>query len=87
MSKWIIRDWMGNDKNLMGRKEFANFGDARGEITAFAWDLTMQAVKAGKYEEDSDEQYEAMQGIEEYLYAVNVDDNGNELPDEGQYTI
>lgn len=86
-STWIIRDWAGNDMNLMGKKEFENFGDAREAITEFAHSLCDEAVKNGKYKADSAEYEEAMDGIEGDLYAVNVDENGNELPNNGQYTI
>ena len=73
MSKWIIRDWMSNDCNLFGKTEFDSFGSARDEIQRFADSLT----------KDEDRQ----EGICEDLYAINVDDNGEELPDEGQYTV
>lgn len=87
MSKWIIRDWAGNDCNLMGRAEFKSYGDARDEISWFANSIVATAVKNGKYKADSVEADDAYNGICEDLYAINIDDNGNELPDEGQYTI
>lgn len=84
MSKWIIKDWMGNIVDL-GKEKYTDFADARGAITEFAHELTETAIDNGKYERDSQEHEESMDGIEEDLYAVYVDDNGKEI--EGDYTI
>ena len=88
MSKWIIRDWMGHDCNLLGRTEFDSFGDARSEIDLFADEITGKGLPDDTLGGVSNETKEVrIQGICEDLYAINVDDNGNELPDKGQYTI
>lgn len=86
-STWIIRDWMGNDCDLYGKKEFKDFGDARAEIEKFAADLCDTAVKNGKYSADSQEYEDAYSGICDDLYAINVDENGKEIADDGQYTV
>lgn len=87
MSKWIIRDWMGNDCNLLGRTEFGSFGDAIAEIDRFADEITGD-VPLDTLGGVSDETKEVrMQGICEDLYAINVDENGKELPDTGQYSM
>lgn len=87
MSKWIIRDWMGHDTKLeTGKSEYVNYGDARSAISEFADWLTSKAIENGKYERESIEHEEALQGIEEDLYAVNIDDNGKEIEDNGQYS-
>lgn len=82
-STWIIRDWMGNDMNLFGQKEFNSFGEARDEIQRFADDVVGEGRK-GESEESIEER---KVGICEDLYAVNVDENGKELEDKGQYTV
>lgn len=82
-STWIIRDWMGNDMNLFGQKEFNSFGEARDEIQRFADDVIGEGRK-GESEESIEER---KVGICEDLYAVNVDENGKELEDKGQYTV
>lgn len=88
MSKWIIRDWAGNDCNLRGRTEFDSFGDARDEISQFADEITGAGLPLDTLGGVSNETKEVrMNGIEEDLYAINLDDNGNELPDEGQYSV
>lgn len=86
-STWIIKDWMGNNTNLNGKTEFNSFGEARAAIDEFAYWLCDLAVKNGKYKTDSEEYDNAFNGICEDLYAINVDENGRELPDVGQYTI
>lgn len=87
MSKWIIRDWAGNDMNLLGKTEFENFGDGIEHVHEFAKRLCDKAVENGKYKADSPEYEEAFEGITGDLYVLNVDDNGKELPNTGQYTI
>lgn len=87
MSKWIIRDWMGNDTNLLGRVEFENFGDARAEIDKFADEITGDVPLDTLGGVSNETKEVRMQGICEDLYAVNVDENGKELPDIGQYTM
>ena len=88
MSKWIIRDWMGNDCNLLSRTEFDNFGDAIAEIDRFADEITGEGLPLDSKGGVSNETKEVrMQGICEDLYAINVDKNGNELPNTGQYTM
>lgn len=87
MNKWIIRDWMGNDTNLLGRTEFDNFGDAIAEISKFADEITGAGLPLDTLGGVSNESKEIrMQGICEDLYAINIDENGNELPDTGQYS-
>lgn len=83
MSKWIIRDWMGSGCNLLGRTEFDSFGDARAEIDRFA-DDEVERTTDGMTDEDKESIYN---GICADLYAVNVDENGKELPNTGQYTM
>ena len=88
MSKWIIRDWMGNDCNLLGLTEFNNFSDAIAEIDRFADEITGEGLPLDAKGGVSNETKEVrMQGICEDLYAINVDKNGNELPNIGQYTM
>lgn len=87
MSKWIIRDWMGHDCNLRGRTEFENFGDARAEIDIFADEITGEGLPLDTIGGVSNETKEVrMQGICEDLYAINIDDNGKEIEDNGQYS-
>ena len=87
-SKWIIRDWMGNDTNLQGKTEFDSFGDARAAIDEFADEITGAGLPLETIGGVSNETKEIrMNGICEDLYAVNIDENGNELPDVGQYTV
>lgn len=85
--KWIIKNWMGQDANLNGKKEFESFGDARAAIDEFAYWLCDLAVKNGKYKTDSDEYDEAFNGINDDLYAINVDYYGREIADHGQYSV
>ena len=87
MSKWIIRDWAGNNCNLLGRTEFESFADAIEEIDRFADEITGD-VPLETLGGVSNETKEArMQGICEDLYVINIDENGNELPDTGQYSM
>ena len=87
MSKWIVRDWMGNDCNLLSRTEFKSFGEARDEINRFADEITGD-VPLDTLGGVSNETKEArMQSIAKDLYAVNVDENSKELHDTGQYTM
>lgn len=71
MSTWIIQDWMS--KHVFTDKTFNSYGDARDFITEYANENSKTA--------------DEMIGICEDLYAINIDDNGNVLPDEGQYTV
>lgn len=71
MSKWIIKDWAGNI--AFKGEEFASFGDARSAIDEEAHVMFDTEEEQDAYCED--------------MYAINVDDDGNELPDTGQYTI
>ena len=87
MSKWIIRDWMGNDCNLLGRTEFESFGDAIAEIDRFADEITGDVPLDTLGGVSNETKEVRMQGICEDLYAVNVDKNGKELPDNGQYSM
>lgn len=87
MEKWIIRDWMNNDVNLNGITEFASFGDARAAIDEFADEITGKGLPLDTLGGVSNESKEIrMQGICEDLYAINVDEDGRELPDTGQYS-
>ncbi len=86
MSKWIIKDWAGNECNLLGKTEFKSFGDARDEIDRFADEITGAGLPLDTIGGVSKETKEVrMNGICEDLYAINVDDDGKELPDTGQY--
>lgn len=87
MSKWIIRDWMGHDCNLRGRTEFDSFGDARAEIDRFADEITGDVPLDTLGGVSNETKEVRMQGICEDLYAINVDENGKELPDTGQYSM
>ena len=87
MNKWIIRDWMGNDCNLLGRTEFESFGDARDEIDRFADEITGDVPLDTLGGVSNETKEVRMQGICEDLYAVNVDENGKELADIGQYSM
>lgn len=87
MNKWIIRDWMGNDCNLLGRTEFESFGDAREEIDRFADEITGDVPLDAPGGVSNETKEVRMQGICEDLYAINIDENGKELPDTGQYSM
>ena len=87
MSKWIIRDWMGNDCNLLGRTEFKDFGDAIDEISRFADERTGDVPLETLGGVSNETKEVRMQGICEDLYAINIDENGKELPDTGQYSM
>ena len=87
MNKWIIRDWMGNDTNLLGRTEFESFGDARDEIDRFADEITGDVPLDTLGGVSNETKEVRMQGICEDLYAINVDENGKELHDTGQYSM
>lgn len=65
-----IEDWMGNEKNLLGKTEFDSFEDAREEIYEFAHILCNTAIDNGKYKADSQEYEDAFNGICEDLYAI-----------------
>ncbi len=69
-SKWIIKDWAGNV--AFNGEVFASFGEARGAIDEEASVMFETEEEQNAYCED--------------MYAVNIDENGNELPDNGQYT-
>lgn len=86
MSKWIIKDWAGNDCNLLGRTEFKNFGDARAEIDRFADKVTGDTPLETLGGVSNETKEVRMNGICEDLYAINIDDDGNEIPDNGQYS-
>lgn len=87
MNKWIIRDWMGNDCNLLGKTEFDSFGDARAEIDKFADEITGDVPLETKGGVSNETKEVRMQGICEDLYAINIDENRKELPDTGQYAM
>lgn len=86
MSTWIIRDWAGNDCNLLGRKTFKSFADARAEIDKFADEVTGNTSMDTLGGVSNETKEVRMNGICEDLYAINIDENGNELPDTGQYS-
>lgn len=75
---FVIRDWMNNPVNL-GQESYESFEDARDAISEFANELTAQAVANGKYKADSEEFEDAYNGICEDLYAIEIDENGNEV--------
>ena len=72
MSNWIIKDWVGNIK--FNGEKFESFGEARGAINEEAY------VMFPDSEDDQNAYCEDM-------YAINIDDNGKELPNEGQYYV
>jgi hypothetical protein len=79
--KYKIINWMGQDCNLYGKREFDSFQDAREEIDKFATDLTEMAIEQGKYKRDSRDHEDSYTGICEDLYAViseTVPDKPNE---------
>ena len=80
MSKFIIQDWMG--KHCYPDVSFTSFDDARDFISEVAHE---QCIEAGLVD-GTDEYEEALQGIEGDLYAVNIDENGKEIEDNGQYS-
>jgi hypothetical protein len=80
MSDWIIRDWAGNDIE----DGFANFGDGIERVTELA---TIEADNNFNRDLEEDKWEELFEGVSGDLYVLNVDDNGKELPNEGQYNI
>ena len=84
MSKWIVRDWLGNDCKLLKRTEFESFGDARAEIERFADEITGDVPLETLGGVSNETKKSRMQSICKDLYAINVDENGEALPDIGQ---
>lgn len=79
MSTWIIKDWMGN-VIATGYKSFADGIDAA-QTLAENW-----ASNEGYDRDEADFERVTEEYLED-LYVVNVDDNGKEIADEGQYTL
>jgi len=75
---WIIQDWTGRQIN---DEEFDSFGDARERISELA---TIEADN--NYKHGTQDWEDLYNGVCEDLYAVNVDENGDEIPDNGQYS-
>lgn len=74
MTTWIIEDWAGN---RVGSDEFDNYGDAREAIYELA---QIEADNNYGYDRMGTDGWEELyQGVCEDLYAIPVDENGNEL--------
>lgn len=67
MSKWIIEDWTG--KHCYTEFTFNSFEEARGYIEEVANEEAYNTTK----DTDSQEYEEIVQGINEDLYAVEVE--------------
>lgn len=79
MSTWVIQDWTGQEIE----DGFESFGDARARIDELA---TIEADNNYARDIEATAWEELYDGICEDLYAVNLDANGNVLPDAGQYS-
>ena len=76
---FVIRDWMNNPINL-GQETYESFDDARAAIDEFADEITGIGLPMDTLGGVSNETKEVrMNGICEDLYAIEIDEDGNEV--------